>query len=91
VLLSESQDRRLSWSRRWALRLHLAMCGLCRTSARQWRALRGALRSYAGDAAFDDGAARLSEEARGRIRQSLGKARRLSKRESDSGGTEGAQ
>jgi hypothetical protein len=42
-LASESLDRRLSFSERWALRLHTLICRSCRRFARQLHVLRGAV------------------------------------------------
>lgn len=35
LLVSQARDRRLSWSERWAVRLHLWICEQCRKFARQ--------------------------------------------------------
>lgn len=45
-LVSRSLDAPLSWRQRVALRLHLAMCGLCRGFAGQMRTLREACLRY---------------------------------------------
>lgn len=39
-LLSESQDRALSWQERWALRIHTVLCGACRRFGVHLRFLR---------------------------------------------------
>lgn len=35
LLVSQSRDRRLSWTERWAVRLHLWICEQCRKYQRQ--------------------------------------------------------
>jgi len=47
-LVSRSMDVRLPWRQRVALRLHLAMCSLCRAFAGQMRFLREACARYPG-------------------------------------------
>jgi hypothetical protein len=42
-LASESLDRRLTFSERWALRMHAIVCRSCRRFARQLRVMRGAV------------------------------------------------
>lgn len=50
-LISESLDRKLPWSYRLALRLHLAICAHCARAARQLHLLRRLFR--AGKASED--------------------------------------
>ena len=45
-LLSESQDRKLSWSERAGLEMHLAMCAGCKNYKGQMDFLRQACRRY---------------------------------------------
>lgn len=66
-LVSQSLDRRLSWTERWGVRLHQLYCLGCRRFARQLVFLREAARRLQRD---DD--LRLSENARERIRKALG-------------------
>jgi len=47
-LLSESQDRPMSFAEAFAARTHLMMCGGCRTYKKQLTFLREAMRAYAG-------------------------------------------
>ncbi len=47
-LLSEAQDRHLSFGENLAARTHLIMCRGCRNYKKQLNFLRDALRSYAG-------------------------------------------
>ena len=42
-LISRGMDERLPWSRRFALRLHLALCDACTNFSRQVRLLRAAV------------------------------------------------
>ena len=42
-LISRGMDERLPWSRRVALRLHLALCDACTNFSRQVRLLRAAV------------------------------------------------
>ena len=68
-LVSESFDRKLSLRERMAMRMHLAMCSLCRTYQHQVVQLRALLQGAAqSDAPVEKP---LSEEARERIKQSL--------------------
>jgi hypothetical protein len=46
-LLSQAQDRRLSWGERLGLRLHLLLCDACRRFSRQIDVLHQAMRRYA--------------------------------------------
>ena len=50
LLLSQAEDRRLSWLERLQLRLHLSLCDACTRFSRQIAFLRTALRRYASDA-----------------------------------------
>ena len=72
-LVSESMERKLSFREWLALRMHLAMCGLCNGFAKQVRFLRMAARRDSQRLA--DGRAhsevRLSPEARTRIEAAL--------------------
>ena len=47
-LISQGMDRRLSFSERIALRLHLFACDACTQLTRHVRFLRRALKSYPG-------------------------------------------
>ena len=75
-LLSESRDRRLPLSQRLGLKMHLAMCGLCRIVKGQWEFL-GKLARAAGDTSEGAVLSRsatvegLSLEAKARIKQRL--------------------
>ncbi len=74
-LLSESLDHTLPWHVRVGLRMHLAMCGICRVSRRQTLALRKALRCYGReDDPGEDTLVELPPEARERIRQRVREA-----------------
>jgi hypothetical protein len=74
-LLSDSMDRRLSRRERFALGLHLLVCGMCRTYRRQLRLMRRLLRGQTNfDLRLKDIVATtsLSPEARQRISRALG-------------------
>lgn len=45
-LLSEAQDRKLSFAEKWAMRTHLVMCKGCRNYQKQLDFLRDAVRGY---------------------------------------------
>ncbi len=69
-LMSDSLDRRLTWSERVALKGHVAVCRGCRRARRQLLILQQTMRKSfeSADAASDE---MLSPEARDRIRQAL--------------------
>tara|TARA_R110002167_G_scaffold28883_1_gene96607 strand:+ start:161 stop:412 length:252 start_codon:yes stop_codon:yes gene_type:complete len=46
-LLSDAQERPLSWSERLAVKLHISMCSGCRNFASQMPSLRQIARAYA--------------------------------------------
>jgi len=46
-LLSDAQERTLSWKERLAIRLHISMCSGCRNFAHQMPVLRKIARVYA--------------------------------------------
>ena len=64
-MMSDSLDRRLSWSERAALGGHVFVCRSCRRVRKQLRTLRQAMRSSL------DGIETLSPDARDRIRAAL--------------------
>ena len=65
LLLSRALETPLTWRERLSLRVHLAICGMCRRFRRQIDALQQAMkRSSASEE-------RLSDEARERIRKRL--------------------
>ncbi len=69
-LMSDSLDRRLTWSERVALKGHLAVCRACRRARRQLLILQQAMRkSFESAGAAGDEV--LSPEGRDRIRQAL--------------------
>ncbi len=72
-LISDAMDRRLSVRERILLRIHLLLCGACRTYRRQLALIRRALRQ--GNQALDDLIAlaglTLSPEARERLRRAI--------------------
>ena len=74
-LLSESLDSPLPFRRRFALRMHLMMCYLCRRAARQGRALQEVIRGLAARTGMNGedpaGIGDLSPEARERVKQAL--------------------
>ncbi len=74
-LVSESMERELPFRQRMQVWMHLAMCRVCSAFARQIRALRTVIRvkSELSEPVTDDPEARLSTEARERIRAALRK------------------
>jgi hypothetical protein len=69
-LISAREDRRLRWPERVGLRLHVAICVLCRRYARQIRFLSDVLRTNSGNSSLLP-TARLDAEARRRIGERL--------------------
>lgn len=70
-LLSEHQERPLTWRERWALKLHLFICISCRRFNRQLSLLRRALHQLAQSDQTEQHGPALSPQARQRIRQAL--------------------
>jgi anti-sigma factor ChrR (cupin superfamily) len=70
-LISEREDRPLSWTERLELGVHLWLCDNCRRFVRQVEMLRLAMQSLAGKMEEDTEDKRLSQEAKARIRQTL--------------------
>ncbi|MBC7350764.1 MAG: hypothetical protein H5U08_00245 [Thermogutta sp.] len=72
-LVSEAMDRKLPLRQRWAVWMHLMMCGLCAGFARDLRLLRRALRSHPERliSNADQLDVTLSEQARERIKAAL--------------------
>ena len=66
-LVSQSQDRRLSWLERWSVRVHLMYCLGCRRFARHVEFLRQAMQRLVRERGLT-----LSTSARARIRLKLG-------------------
>jgi hypothetical protein len=72
-LVSQSMDAKLLWHQRLAVRVHLLYCSWCRRYASQIRFLRKATRELA-NVAENEAPARLSEDAKVQIQQSLRQA-----------------
>lgn len=74
VLASKALDTRLSGRERWAIRMHLMFCNLCRRYVRQLNFLHRATEWIKREQVelYDD--VKLPEEARGRIRRALEEA-----------------
>lgn len=72
-LISQSMDRRLSFAERMGLRFHLLLCDACSNFFRQVGLLRSTVRRMVQQTENDD-AIRLSEPARERISNKLGKS-----------------
>jgi hypothetical protein len=72
-LVSQSMERDLPLRRRLEVRMHLMMCRMCAGFARQMRLLRRAARENPDRLGPDESSpeARLSEEARERIKATL--------------------
>lgn len=71
-LVSQNQDRPLSFNERLGLRMHLWMCANCRRFERQIGLMRRLLRQFVRSAETEAAAdTQLSTEARERIRQAF--------------------
>lgn len=74
-LVSTSLDRKLNIRQRVGIRLHLLICEGCTNFVRQMKVVRAATRRLAeGEAGGVTETARLSEQARSRIRDTLQEA-----------------
>ncbi len=71
-LITQHMDRPLGWRERWALRMHLALCGMCRQFLSQLRLMRAALHRMVKQAESDE-SVKLPEGSRERIRRVLDK------------------
>jgi len=69
-LISQQAERPLPWNQRVRIRLHLLLCLWCRRYQRHIAFLRGALRTMPERDCCRP-SARLSEEARERLKQAL--------------------
>ncbi len=74
-LLSERQERPLTFRERWGVRLHLWICESCRRFERQLATIRQAMDFLRGRAEAEAQGSDLSPEARERIRQALAEER----------------
>jgi len=72
-LVSASQDDKLSWRKRFRVKIHLIMCKACQRMSRQMKLLRAAARNYqsTNDEELLLYQEKLSEEASARIRGQL--------------------
>jgi hypothetical protein len=70
-LVSQNQDRPLSFNERMGLRIHLWMCVNCRRFERQIGLVRRLLRQPIRSAGTEAADTQLSAEARERIRQAI--------------------
>ena len=72
-LASESQERELTFSERWALRLHTLICKSCRRALRQLQQLRRAVASLPDSVKRSIGkdTCELSPAAKARIAEAL--------------------
>jgi len=69
-IYSQAMDHTIPWRKRLGLRLHLIMCIWCRRNAKQFQLMR----YFARQQAFSQkGKARLSNETKKRISQSIDK------------------
>ena len=76
-LISQSMETKLRLRQRLVLRLHLMMCDACTQFSRQLVVLRSALGRLHGNVE-NDGALRLSDQARRRIIQAVAERARPS-------------
>lgn len=77
-LVSQRQDRALSFRERWGLRIHLWACGNCRRFERQLGLMRRLLRQSVRRAEAEVADQQLSAEARERISRVLSAQQRHS-------------
>ncbi len=70
-LVSQNQDRPLSFNERLGLRMHLWMCANCRRFERQIGLMRRLLHLSVRSAETEAADTQLSAEARERIRQAI--------------------
>lgn len=75
-LQSQAQDRRLSWTERFGLRLHLLICDNCRRFARQLKLIRQACRQVTASDRLAIGRDGLAPEAKARILKEVADRRR---------------
>lgn len=76
-LASDARDRRLSFSERWGLRAHLAICAGCRRFRRQLETIESAARNLTGRESLT-----TEESAAARERIAAGMRRNLGRSES---------
>lgn len=86
-LVSESLDRKLSWMERRKLDLHMALCRLSRRHRQDLAWMRRMLELDVERYDSDDSTARLSEEARQRIKSALKDVLRNQRKSPGSDGT----
>lgn len=79
-LASDSMDRDLTRSERWALRIHTFVCGSCRRLLQQLKILRAAAEKMPESAQqqLHEALPHLSAERKRQIKQLLAEARRSS-------------
>jgi hypothetical protein len=70
-LQSQAQDRRLSFTERFGLRLHLLICDNCRRFARQLKLIREACRQVKASDRMQGGGEGLGPDAKARILKGL--------------------
>ena len=70
-LVSEAMDHSLPFSKRWRLKLHLAMCGVCQYYQDQLKMLRALARRLGEEEPPPGLDTKLSPEAKGKIQQAL--------------------
>lgn len=78
-LVSQNQDRPLSFNERVGLRIHLWICANCRRFERQFELMRRLLRQSAQRAETEETDTRLPAEAHARIRQAMEEQQRQEK------------
>lgn len=82
--LAEHRYYELPWYRRWGLKMHIALCGVCGRYHRQMVVMQDGVKIYLDHEAHDDlhSTIQLSEQARKRI------ADELAAKEAEQGGSE---
>ena len=68
-LISEIMDHRLPFSKRWRLKIHLAICGVCRFYLKQLEVIRTLAKKLGREDSGFNQETRLSEECKERPRE----------------------
>lgn len=70
-LISEMMDHSLPFSKRWRLKIHLAMCEACRFYQKQMEVLRALAKKIGGEDTPVKSDVRLSDECKERMKDAL--------------------
>ena len=70
-LVSESMDHRVSITKRWKIKFHLALCEFCRHYKEQLETVRNLARGFIKEGSEIDGESQLKSSARERMKKLL--------------------